>query len=207
MYSKRNKILFKLINLLKKMKTKFWTTISQIIFKLWGVEYGNNLSIRGYVFVESRGTINLGNNVTINSAPWANPIGGADRTYFQVFPDAELLIGSGCGISNSAITARKSVRIGNNVLIGAGCRIYDTDFHPIESKYRYGEYKSNNYIISRSIVIDDGAFIGGGSILLKGCHIGKNSIIGAGSVVTGIVPDGEVWGGNPAKYIKKIKMS
>lgn len=53
-----------------------------------------------------------------------------------------LLIGDGVGISNSAITCWEHVEIGNNVLIGSGVRIYDTDFHPLESSYRYGEKKT-----------------------------------------------------------------
>jgi acetyltransferase-like isoleucine patch superfamily enzyme len=49
------------------------------------------------------------------------------------------------------------------------------------------------------------AFIGGGSIILKGVTVGENSIIVAGSVVTRDIPDNEIWGGNPAKFIRKVK--
>ena len=45
------------------------------------------------------------------------------------------------------------------------------------------------------------------SIILKGCTIGDNSIIAAGSVVCSDVPAGEIWGGNPAKFIKKQQRS
>lgn len=47
------------------------------------------------------------------------------------------------------------------------------------------------------------AFIGAGTIITKPVTIGENAIIGAGSVVTKDIPAGEVWGGNPAKLIKK----
>lgn len=106
-------------------------------------------------------------------------------------------------MSNVAITAFMSVRIGDNVLIGAGVKIYDTDFHPLEAEYRYGDCKSNEYTKCRSIIIEDGAFIGAHSIILKGSNIGKNCIIGAGSVVSGIIPENEVWAGNPARFIRK----
>lgn len=46
---------------------------------------------------------------------------------------------------------------------------------------------------------------GGGCTVLKGVIIGEKSIIAAGSVVTRNVPNGEVWGGNPAKFIKHIE--
>ena len=52
------------------------------------------------------------------------------------------------------------------------------------------------------IKIGNNCFIGCRSILLPGVTIGDNSIIGAGSVVTKDVPSGEVWAGNPARFIK-----
>ena len=55
------------------------------------------------------------------------------------------------------------------------------------------------------IAIGDNAFIGAHSTILKGVTIGANSIIGAASLVTTNIPDNEIWGGNPAKFIRKIK--
>ena len=46
------------------------------------------------------------------------------------------------------------------------------------------------------------AFIGGSCIILKRVTIGENAVVAAGSVVTKDIPDNEVWGGNPAKFIK-----
>lgn len=53
------------------------------------------------------------------------------------------------------------------------------------------------------ITIEDHAFIGAHSIILKGVTIGKCSIVGAGSVVTHNIPEHEIWAGNPAKFIRK----
>lgn len=53
------------------------------------------------------------------------------------------------------------------------------------------------------VYIGDAAFIGTKTIICKDVHIGKNCIIAAGSVVTKDVPDNEIWGGNPARYLKK----
>lgn len=54
--------------------------------------------------------------------------------------------------------------------------------------------------------ICDDVFIGCRSIILKGVTIGARSIIAAGSVVTKDVPADEIWGGNPAQFIKKINI-
>lgn len=54
--------------------------------------------------------------------------------------------------------------------------------------------------------IEGNNIIGMGSILLDGAVIGKNTIIGAGSLVTGgkIIPEGELWVGRPAKFMRKL---
>lgn len=64
---------------------------------------------------------------------------------------------------------------------------------------------SNNEIYWKygAIHIKKGAFIGARSIITKPCVIGENSIVGAGSVITRDIPDNEIWGGNPACFIKK----
>lgn len=114
-------------------------------------------------------------------------------------------IGNETGISNTAITCQKKIIIGNRVLIGANCQIYDTDFHPLESYYRFGYKGSDDFVNREEVVIEDGVFIGSGVIILKGSHIGKNSIIGAGSVVSGNVPQHELWAGAPAKFIRQVE--
>lgn len=187
-----------------KWKSNYFSLVAKIQLWLWNIKYGASLIVRGRLIIENRGTCVIGDNCTFNSAQWANPIGGGEQTCIKIFPQGNLTIRNSVGISNSAITCMESVYIGENVLIGAGCRIYDTDFHPLQAQYRYGETRDDGYIKSKPVIIESGAFIGGGSIILKGTHIGKNSIIGAGSVVSGIVPDGEIWGGNPARYIRKV---
>lgn len=55
------------------------------------------------------------------------------------------------------------------------------------------------------IVIQKGASIGGKVTLLPGITVGEKAMVGAGSVVTKNVPPGELWVGNPARFIRKIK--
>ena len=59
--------------------------------------------------------------------------------------------------------------------------------------------KTAHYL--RPISVGNGSFIGAGVSLLPGTNIGKNCIIGAGSVVKGIIPDNSIVIGNPAKVI------
>lgn len=183
----------------------FYTPINKLKFRLNHVKYGSNLCVRGNVFVYRHyesAVIQIGDNVSINSAKWANPIGSGNRTYFQVNENARLIIGNNCGISNTAIACEKEVVIENNVTIGSGCHIYDTDFHPLEYSDRIKGYYKGCPTERKPVHICEGAFIGAGSYVLKGVTVGKHCIIGAGSVVTKDIPDGEVWAGNPAKKIR-----
>ncbi|MEM5776015.1 MAG: DapH/DapD/GlmU-related protein, partial [Anaerolineaceae bacterium] len=54
------------------------------------------------------------------------------------------------------------------------------------------------------VVIEDMVFIGTNSLVLKGAHIGRGSVIGAGSVVTGEIPAGVIAAGNPARVIRAL---
>ena len=57
---------------------------------------------------------------------------------------------------------------------------------------------------SKPITIEDNVWIGGGAILLPGVTIGKNSVIGAGSIVTRSIPENCVAVGNPCRIIKHL---
>lgn len=53
------------------------------------------------------------------------------------------------------------------------------------------------------ILIEDGVWVGARSTLLPGCHLAEQCVIHAGSTVKGNVTENEIWGGNPAQFIKK----
>ena len=199
--------------LAKKIRNKFiyhwYTPINKLCFTLNSVKYGKKLKVRGYVNVfkhyESASLI-IGDNVSINSGSWANPIGNGTKTNFQLFRNGSIQIGNHCGISNVSFTSAVGIKIADNVMLGEGCKIYDTDFHPISYSERMIPGNPEEYINSKEVVIDEGVFVGAGTLILKGVHIGRHSVIGAGSVITKSVPENEIWAGNPAKFIAEIEM-
>ena len=140
--------------------------------------------------------------MNINSSLHADPIGGQTKTILYVRKGGKIIIGDGCGISNTVIVSVSTVQIGYLTNIGGGTKIYDTDFHSISADARLnGDYD----IKTRPVTIGNRVFIGAHCLIMKGVTIGDGSVVGAGSVVTKNIPANEIWAGNPAKYIKNIQ--
>lgn len=107
-------------------------------------------------------------------------------------------IGENCMISLCAkIDLRRGkISIGDNVTITHGCVILSHDASAVKI-----DPKDDGY---GSIYIDDNVFIGVNSVVLRNVEIGKNTIVGAGSVVSKSLPSNVVAFGSPAKVIKKL---
>lgn len=167
-----------------------------------GVKVGKTFRACGTVYFRNFGMITIGNNVSVNSHRIADPIGGDTKTMLLAGVGGELILHDGVSISNATIFASKHIEIGEQTCIGGSVKIYDTDFHSSDADKRLN---GNVDVPSKPVNIGKRVFIGGHSIILKGVTIGDEAVIGAGSVVTKDVPAGEIWAGNPAKFIKKVK--
>ena len=109
-------------------------------------------------------------------------------------------IGSNCKIQSHSFIC-EGVRIKNRVFIGHGVTFIN-DKLPKTTNLD-GTIKRNGDWTCTKTTIEDEASIGSGSTILCGINIGRGAVIGAGSVVTKNVPDGQVWVGNPAKPLKE----
>ena len=94
--------------------------------------------------------------------------------------------------------AAESILIGDACMIAHGVYISDADWHGI---YDRAEPVGN----TKPVILEDNVWIGDSAIICKGVTIGKNSIIGAGSVVTKNVPPNSIFAGNPAKLVKTLE--
>lgn len=109
------------------------------------------------------------------------------RDGFQIYIEEEgvLKIGRGTFFNNNcSITARKMIRIGENCIFGENVKIYDHNhiFDNVEN------FIKRQGFVSSGVVIEDDCWIASNVIILKGVHIGKHSVIGAGVIVYKDVP-------------------
>ncbi len=108
---------------------------------------------------------------------------------------------------NSTFVDNNRIEIGDNVLIASNVQIY-TATHSTRVKERLVQEWDGTRgfcnVIARPVKIEDNVWIGGGVIILPGVTIGKNSVIGAGSVVTRSIPADSVAVGNPCRVIKHV---
>lgn len=87
--------------------------------------------------------------------------------------------------------------IGSYTKITQGCIILTHDYSLSVLRRAYGDWIGEG----QQTIIGENCFLGMNSIILMGTRIGNNVIVGAGSVVHGVVPDNVVVAGNPAKII------
>lgn len=157
--------------------------IRRIIYNYYGyklkMKYRNRLVVSGRqtfrrdtrCLIEGNGKIVLGKNVNVHDRFNLTAING------------ELCIDDNTSFNrNCLIICRNSIKIGKNCMFGPNVMIYDHD-HLFDVDKIY-----ENKFTSGQIVIEEGCWIGAGVIILKNTHVGKGSIIGAGTVLKGDIP-------------------
>jgi acetyltransferase-like isoleucine patch superfamily enzyme len=105
-----------------------------------------------------------------------------------------VLLGKGSGV-----VAHASVEIGDDVFTGHHVYITDANHGYEDTTTSIGR----QFAPPRPVAIGAGSWIGHGSVVLPGAQIGRNVAVGAGSVVTGVIPDFSVAVGNPARVIRR----
>lgn len=117
-------------------------------------------------------------------------------------PERGLVVGERCVIgARSVLTAHESIVIGDDVWLGQGVLVSDAShgYQDPETPIgrQYGEHAP--------VVIGAGSWIGHGAVILPGTTLGRNVVVGAGSVVRGTVEDHAVVAGVPARVVRRLQ--
>lgn len=98
---------------------------------------------------------------------------------------------------NCSITCAEEITIGDACNIANNVVIVDHD-------HRLGKYGVEDGLESTPVHIGKNVWIGANAVILRGVSIGDGAIVAAGAVVNHDIPAHEIWGGIPAKKIKKL---
>lgn len=183
------------------------TVIFFLLYLKCRIIYRKQVYFRGFsVVCAMKGSNILFNNagggkINFFSHPFSNMFGLSQRCIIVAKNGGKIIINEGVGMSGCTIYSMESITIGRNTDIGSGCKIIDNDFHPLPYSKRY-PVERLDLLKKRPVVIGEGCFLVANSIILKGTALGKNVVVGAGSVVSGTFPDNVIIAGNPARIIK-----
>lgn len=169
-----------------------WVILFLKGIKCKGISYWN-----GFPYIsKAKGTnIYIGKKCRFASKKTSNLIGINHRCMISTVKGSSgISIGTSCGFSGVTIWCFKEVIIGNNVRVGANVTIMDGDCH--QEDPRSGQ--------DAPVVIEDNVWIGAGVLILKGVHIGRNSLIGAGSVVSKNIQENVIAAGNPCRAVRNL---
>lgn len=207
-----NTICFLIRKLVEHFVLFFYNHISiyykRLKFSFWNVNYGKNMKVVGRLRLRMTqdASILIGDNFLAFSG-FNSTIDSGHKNVLSAIGGAKIIIHDNVGITSTSIYCQKRVEIGNHVLIGADTIIMDTNFHSMDYAIRGTGREGTKYagtVKTSPVLIGDNVFIGTRCVINKGVSIGEGAVIAAGSVVCKNVPAWEVWGGNPAQFIKKI---
>ncbi len=185
-----------------------------------GVTLGKNVIVEDFciIGVPPKGvalgewTTSIGDNSIIRSHTViyaGNTIGSQFQTGNKANIREKNTIGNNVSIGTLSV-------IEHNVIIEDGARIHTQVFIPEYSVLKKNSWVGPNTVFTNAMypkspnvkdelkgpTLEENSIVGANSTLLPAVIIGKNSIVGAGSVVTKDVPENKVVAGNPAKFIK-----
>jgi len=176
------------------------TALSRFSLWLQKCPVGKGLVTSGTCSFKARnpGSIRLGNNVRLLADWRTNRVGLTGPVILHTLGEGVIEIGDNSGGSSVVISSKSQVRIGKHVKLGGNVRIFDHDFHSLDSMVRR---KGNDAEESNSLPVEigDDVFVGTNAIILKGVKLRERCIVSAGAVVfRGDYPADSHLLGNPA---------
>lgn len=187
------------------IKYKIESTYRHIKFRRKAVLTGSNYNFMPgaqilFEYGSSYGDIELGESVTIYGTLFSQSHG-----IIKMYDYTRLG-------ARSCIRSVESVVVGAYTAIADDVVITDNDNHPVDPAFRRkmkvdaldGPMRAWHNSAHGEIVIGENVWVGEKSRIQKGVHIGDNSIIAAGSIVTHDIPANCIAAGIPAKVIKYI---
>jgi acetyltransferase-like isoleucine patch superfamily enzyme len=159
------------------------------------VSVGKGIEMEEVPVVTGHVNIYLGDEVRLSGISTISP--------GRIFAEPEFRVGNRTFIGSGCVfSVAKSISIGDDVLIAAGCNISDYSAHPVNPDKRIaGEQVPPEDV--RPVRIEDKAWLGRNVTVLPGVTVGEGAVVGAAAVVTKDVPPGHICVGNPGRLLPR----
>lgn len=151
------------------------------------LDLGRGVEIRGRIRLRRGVRVRIGDRTRINKlVRFAGP--------------GEVRVGADCLLNATWIGTWTSVSIGERCLL-SDCELVDNDFHNLPPERRHDPPIP---LTRAPILVEDNVWIGAHALVLKGVRIGRDSVVGAATVVRSDIPPRVVVVGNPQQTVKKF---
>lgn len=161
-----------------------------LLLKRKGVDLQSPIKIIGKLpLIHGAGHLQIGKDVFFESRLCAHQIRVSDGAFLKI--GQAVYLNEGVDIA-----AYLHIEIGDYTRLAPHVCIMDYDFHDITP---------DRPARKEPIKIGNNVWIGTKCVILRGSSIGDHSIIGAGSVVKGHIPDRCIAAGNPAQVIRRFR--
>jgi acetyltransferase-like isoleucine patch superfamily enzyme len=178
------------------------TSLARTVFWLKGVDLNPGCKFYGVPIVRRfpLSRIRIGSGCEFRSDQSSNLIGVNHKCILATFAKGAFIeIADGCSFSGTVIGANERISLGRGVMCGANVLITDFDWHAIDPGLR-----RSGVAATKPVVLEANVWLGLNVVVLKGVRIGKNSVIGANSLVNSDIPANVIAAGNPCRVIRKI---
>lgn len=187
-----------MIDLFNKLSYYYFRIKTLLLYRPFFGSIGSGTVIQSPILIANSQCIDIGKKVFIRKGARLEVVVAKSGI------NPKLHIGDYTNLEqNVHIACHKNIFIGNYVSITANCAIVDIS-HPIGDFVNSLCGSTNRFVEEDSFVeIGDYCVIGMGTVILPNVKIGKNSFVGANSVVTKDIPEYSIVAGAPARVLKK----
>ena len=199
----------------------FWRGRDRIVLAAYRlryprVQFGRGMMIRGKLMIRGRGKVTFGDYVSIHGTLTIESAGEVvigERSGFACYrqqtnhldarrPSARIVTGPNSLFNGAHVAAWTTIEFQKQCIV-SDALIEDSDYHSIE----INRWDPAAEVKSFPIFVGENVWIGSRAAVLKGVTIGKNSVIGLGTVVRKSVPENCVVIGNPQQIVKQLEES
>lgn len=137
--------------------------------------------------------VEAGAHVTIGEGSWLRS--RLADTVLTAFEGGRLELGPFCFLNGCQLSAKSTLTVGRESMIGPGTRVFDSDQHDLDTTRREEP---------KPVTIGDYTWVASDVMVFKGVSIGSHSVVGARALVTHDVPDHTLVAGSPARSMGEI---